>query len=65
MGKEKLIITPKRPKGEDGTKSFTVRIKEEIVDQLDELSRKSGRSRNSLVSMLLEFALENCEVETN
>ncbi len=59
---EKLIIE-KKLKGEDGYKTFSIRIKDETVDRLNELSRKSNRSRNDLINMLLDFAMDNCEVK--
>jgi len=58
-----LIIKPKSPKGEDGHKVFSIRIQEDTVDRLDEISVQTGRSRNELVNMLLEFALDNCKVD--
>ena len=60
MTDAKLII---RKKGEDGTKTFSIRIKQEIVNQIDDLSEKTGRSRNELIGMLLEFGLSHCETE--
>ena len=60
----KLIITKKPPKGEDGYKIFSIRIKEEIFDGIEELSAKTGRSRNELIGMLIEFGLSNSEVNT-
>lgn len=63
MKSEKLIVKPKKPKGEDGHKVFSIRVKDEIVMQLEEISARTGRSRNELIGMLLEYALENCEVE--
>lgn len=57
---KKLVI---RKKGEDGTKTFSVRLKEETIRRIDELAMKTGRSRNELIGMLLEFGLENCETE--
>ncbi len=67
MAKEnkKLIIKKKAPKGEDGYKIFSVRIKESIVDSIDSLSQKSGRSRNELIGMLLEYAVDNCVIGTD
>ena len=59
----KLIINKKSYKGEDGYKVFSVRIKNETVEKLDELSQKTNRSRNELVNMLLSFAIENSEVK--
>ena len=60
--KEKLIITKKSLKGEDGYKTFSIRIKEDLVDKLDALAQKANRSRNDLIGTLLEYAVENCEV---
>ena len=60
--KEKLIITKRSLKGEDGYKTFSIRIKEELVGKLDVLAQKANRSRNDLINTLLEFAVENCEV---
>lgn len=61
--REKLIIHAKRPKGEDGYHTFSIRVKEEIVQKLEAICQQSGHSRNELVGMLLEYALDNCEVE--
>ena len=60
--KEKLIIT-KRLKGEDGHKVFSIRIKDEIVERLDDLATKTSRSRNDLINLLLDYAMDNCEIE--
>lgn len=63
MNDDKLLIKPKRPKGDDGHKVFSVRLKEDMVIQLDVLAADTGYSRNELIMKLLEFALERCEVE--
>jgi predicted DNA-binding protein len=60
--KEKLIIT-KRPKGEDGHKVFSIRVKDDTVERLDELAAKTNRSRNDLINLLLDYAMDYCEVE--
>lgn len=62
MEDKKLIIKRKPLKGEDGYKTFSVRIKDETVAELDELSSATNRSRNELINMLIDFALKNCEV---
>lgn len=62
MAENKLRITPKPPKGEDGYKTFSIRIKNETAGRLDQLALYSGRSRNELIGILLEYAIENCEV---
>ena len=60
--KEKLIINKKTLKGEDGYKTFSIRIKDDTVNALDEIALKTGRSRNELIGMFLDFAIERCEI---
>jgi len=62
--KEKLIIKKKSLKGEDGYKTFSIRIKDETVAALDELSNETNRSRNELINILLDYAIENSEVKS-
>ncbi len=63
---KKLEITKKSSvKGEDGYKVFSVRVKEEIIEKLDELSSATNRSRNELINMMLEFGVNNCEIKEN
>lgn len=61
--KEKLIINKKSLKGEDGYKTFSIRIKEGTVVRLDELSKETNRSRNELINILLDYAIDNSEVK--
>ena len=61
--KEKLIINKKPLKGEDGYKTFSIRIKDKTVNDLDALSKETNRSRNELINILLDYAIENCEVK--
>lgn len=60
--KGKLTITPKLPKGEDGYKIFSIRVKNEVLAELENISSKTGRSRNELVGMSLEYALHHYEI---
>ena len=61
--KEKLIINKKPLKGEDGYKTFSIRIKDETVSNLDLISKETNRSRNELINILLDYAINNCEVK--
>lgn len=63
MEKDSLIVKPKRPKGEDGYKVFSIRIKEETVAKIDAISMQTGRSRNELIGTFLDYAIERCKVE--
>jgi len=62
MDQEKLIIYPKRAKGEDGYKTFSIRIREETVEKINDISARTGHSRNELIGTFLEYALEHCAV---
>ena len=62
MKSDKLILQPKPPKGEDGYRTFSVRIKKQTVAKLERICTQTGYSRNGLIGILLEYALENCEV---
>ena len=63
MKEDKLVLHPKRAKGDDGYKTFSIRVREDLVERLDELAAQTGRSRNELVNTLLEFAVERCTIE--
>lgn len=55
---EKLIITPK----EDTSVTMTIRINRSLQEKYNELSTKTNRSRNELIGMALQFALDHMEV---
>ena len=60
---EKLKIKKRSAlKGEDGYKTFSIRIKDETVERLDEIARQTNRYRNDIINMMLEFAINNCEI---
>ena len=61
--KDKLVIKKKGLKGEDGYKTFSIRIKDETVDQLNELANKTNRTRNELINILLDYAIKECIVD--
>lgn len=60
---DKLIINKRTLKGDDGYKTFSVRIKEETVTKLNKLSEETNRSRNELINILLDFAIDNSKVK--
>ena len=63
MANSDLIIKPKRAKGDDGYKTFSIRIKEETVSRFNDISAQTGYSRNELIGVFLEYAIENCIIE--
>lgn len=60
---DKLIIKKKNLQGEDGYKTFSVRIKDETVMKLNKLSEETNRSRNELINILLDYAIDNSKVK--
>lgn len=62
MDKKKLVLHPKRAKGEDGYKTFSVRLPEELVERISDISAKTGYSRNELINRFLTYAVENCTI---
>lgn len=61
MERKKLTIVSKKYKGVSSVISTRVPI--EIVHKVDEIADKTGRTRNEIVLMCLEFALENLEIK--
>lgn len=64
MNENKLRITSKTPKGDDGHKVFSIRIEDELYSAIENIAGKTGRSRNEIIGILLKYAIENCEVDT-
>ncbi len=49
-------------KGEDGYKVISMRIKDGTLKKLDELSKKSNRSRNEIINIILESSIDSVEI---
>ena len=61
---EEIRITKKLPrKGDDGYRIVSVRMKETLLERLDALSAKSTRSRNELINLLLESAVDIVKID--
>lgn len=61
--KAKLKIVPKKYSGE--TSVISLRIPKEMLSYIDDISNQVGRTRNELLTMCLEFALDNIEITEN
>ena len=62
MNREIRISKKPNKKGDDGHKIVSVRMKDETIARLDELSEKTNRSRNEVINTLLEAAIEIVKV---
>lgn len=51
-----------KKRGEDGNKIISVRIKEDILKELDRIATESNYSRNELINLILQYGVENLEI---
>ena len=56
---EKFIVTPR----EDKTVTMTIRIDRTLQEQYNDLSARTNRSRNELIGMALQYALDHMELK--
>lgn len=61
--KEIRITKKTARKGDDGHKIVSVRMRDELIAELDKLSGATNRSRNELINLLLEAALKVVTIE--
>lgn len=54
----KFIITPR----DNESVQLSIRIEKRIQNGFDNLAKQSGRTRNELINLALDFALKNAEV---
>ena len=61
MDKKKLIIQPHRYVGESSV--ISLRLPKDMLKVIDEVAAHTGRTRNEILVLSLEYALENMEIE--
>lgn len=61
MNSKKLVIAAKRYRGD--TSVISVRLPNDMVKDLDRIAERTGRNRNEIVMLCLEFAIDNLEME--
>ena len=60
MNEKKLRISPKKYTGESTI--ISMRLPKDMLRDIDAVAAETGRTRNELLSMCMEFALENMEI---
>ena len=55
----KFIVTPK----EDKAVTMTIRIDRTLQEKYNELAARTNHSRNELIGMALQYALDNMEIK--
>lgn len=63
MDGKKLFIPPKRYKGD--TSVVSARLPNELIKDLDRIAENTGRNRNEIIMLCLEFAIDNLETDTD
>ena len=56
---EKFVVTPK----EDKTITMTIRIDKNLQEEYNKLAARTNRSRNELIGMALQYALNHMELK--
>lgn len=49
--------------GDDGYKTISVRMRERMLEEIDNIAKQTNRSRNELINYLLREALKLVEIE--
>lgn len=57
---DKGLVIKKR--GEDGSRVISLRVRQELLDALDELAKECNYSRNEVINIILEYGVENIEI---
>ena len=63
MAEEIKIKKKVSKRGDDGYKVVSVRMKDELIAKLDNLSADTNRSRNELINLLLEASVDIVKIE--
>ncbi len=61
VAEKKLIISSKKYTGE--TAVVSARLPVDLIKKLDETCEATGRTKNEVIQMCLEFSVDNIEIE--
>lgn len=60
---KKLVISSKKYRGDSSV--ISSRLTNEMIKKIDDIAEKTGRTRNEIIQICLEFAVDNLEIEEN
>ena len=63
MANNITIVSKDKQKAGSEYKIVSVRMRESLLDQLDAISAQTNRSRNEIINLLLESAVDLVEVQ--
>lgn len=61
MGGKKLVISQHRYTGESAV--ISLRLPKEMLNAVEKVAADTGRTRNEILVLSVEFALKNMEIE--
>lgn len=61
MAEKKLVISSKKYTGE--TAVVSARLPIDLIKKIDEICEVTGRTKNEVIQMCLEFSVDNIEIE--
>ena len=61
MNEQKLTIVSRKYRGDSVV--ISARIAGELLKRLDEIAGKTGRTRNEIIQLSLEYAVDNLEIK--
>jgi len=63
MADKKLLISSKKFRGNSSVVS--VRLPDDMIERLDYIAERTGRTRNEIIVKCLVFSIENLEITDN
>ncbi len=60
MSEKKLYISPKKYTGKSSI--LSCRLPDDLISALEEISIRTGRTRNEIIQLCLEYAVDNLEI---
>lgn len=57
----KFVVRPRKP-AFGKTAVVSARLPEDMIKELDKVAEKTGRTRNELIQMCIDYALKNLEI---
>lgn len=61
MADRKLMIPSKKYKGD--TSVVSARLPNEMIKDIDNIAESTGRNRNEIIMMCLEYAIDNLDTD--
>ena len=58
----KFVVHPRKP-AFGKTSVVSARLPDDMIEELDKVARQTGRTRNELIQMCIDYSLQNIEIK--